>query len=49
MAKIYTNELFEFTAKSSKPSAKTIKEILDFSKALTVINYKNLQFDSIQN
>jgi hypothetical protein len=32
-----------------KPSTRTIKAILDFSKALTVITYENMQFDSIQN
>lgn len=49
MAKIYTNEVFSSASKPMKPSAKTVKAILDFSKALTVVKYKNLQFDSIQN
>ncbi|MFD0933120.1 hypothetical protein ACFQ0R_10975 [Psychroflexus salinarum] len=49
MAKIYTNEVSNSTSKPLKPSAKTIKAILDFSKALTVVRYKKLQFDSIQN
>lgn len=49
MAKIYTNEVFNSTSKPMKPSAKTVKAILDFSKAFTVVKYKNLQFDCIQN
>ncbi|MBZ9652951.1 hypothetical protein [Psychroflexus montanilacus] len=49
MAKIYLNEVSQSSSRPMKPSAKTIKAILDFSKALTVVNFKNLQFDSIQN
>lgn len=49
MAKIYTNEVCNSASKSKKPSKKTIKTILDFSKAFTVVNYKNFQFESIQN
>ncbi|MBZ9628457.1 hypothetical protein LB456_11565 [Psychroflexus sp. CAK57W] len=49
MAKIYSNEVSELSSKPVKPSAKTIKSILDFSKALSIVRYKDLQFDSIQN
>ncbi|WP_019039340.1 hypothetical protein [Psychroflexus tropicus] len=49
MAKIYSNEVSEVTSDSLKPSQKTIKTILDFSKAFSVVNYKNFQFESIQN
>lgn len=49
MAKIYLNEVFHSTSKPMNPSPKTIKAILDFSKALVVVNYKGMQFDSIQN
>lgn len=47
MAKIYSNKVSESNAMT--PSKKTIKSILDFSKALSVVRYKNLKFDSIQN
>lgn len=49
MAKIYTNQLSTPAFKPTKPSAKTIKAILDFSKAFTIVRYKNLQFENIQN
>jgi hypothetical protein len=49
MAKIYSNEAFQTPAKTMKPSAKTVKSILDFSKAFSVVTYKNLQFDNFQN
>lgn len=49
MANIYSNEVSESTSKLMKPSQKTIKAILDFSKAITVIQYKDFQFESIQN
>jgi hypothetical protein len=49
MAKIYSNEAFQIPSKRMKPSAKTVRVILDFSKAFTVVTYKDLQFDSVQN
>jgi len=49
MARIYLNEASQTPSKTMKPSAKTIKSILDFSKAFTVVTYKDLQFDSFQN
>lgn len=49
MAKIYSNEVSELYSKPMKPSAKTIKRILDFSKAFRVVRYKDLEFDSMQN
>ena len=49
MAKIYLNEVYKSTSKPMKPSEKTIQAILNFSKAMTVVNYKDLQFDCIQN
>ncbi|WP_205521204.1 hypothetical protein [Psychroflexus aurantiacus] len=49
MAKIYSNEVSEFYSKPTKPSAKTLKRILDFSKAYKLVRYKDLEFDSIQN
>ena len=49
MAKIYSNEAFQTPAKTMKPSAKTVKSILDFSKAFTVVTYRDLQFESFQN
>ncbi|GAA0761969.1 hypothetical protein GCM10009433_21910 [Psychroflexus lacisalsi] len=49
MAKIYSKEVLNSTSKPMRPSAKTIKSILDFSKAMTVVQYRNLQFENIQN
>jgi len=49
MAKIYLNEVSEKTSTPLKPSSRTIQTILDFSKSMRVVNYKNLQFESIQN
>jgi hypothetical protein len=49
MAKIYLNEASRTPSKSMKPSAKTVKSILDFSKAFTVVTYRDLQFESFQN
>lgn len=49
MAKYYTNEVSNETSMKMNPSQKTIKSILDFSKALRYVNYKGLQFESIQN
>ena len=49
MAKIYSNEVTQNTSKPLRPSSETIKAILDFSMAMKVVNYKNLQFESIQN
>ena len=49
MAKIYLNETLRTPSKTMKPSEKTVRFILDFSKAFTVITYKDLQFDSVQN
>jgi|GEM_PF-936927 hypothetical protein len=49
MAKIYLNEGPQTPLKSMKPSAKTVKSILEFSKAFSVVTYKDLQFDSFQN
>ena len=49
MAKIYLNEASRTPSKRMKPSAKTVRVILDFSKAFTVVTYKDLQFDSVQN
>lgn len=49
MAKIYSKEVLNSTSKPMRPSAKTIKSILDFSKAMTVVKYEDLQFEIIQN
>ncbi|EMY82238.1 hypothetical protein pgond44_03338 [Psychroflexus gondwanensis ACAM 44] len=49
MAKIYLNEAPQTPSKTMKPSAKTVKSILDFSKAFTVVTYRDLQFESFQN
>ena len=49
MAKYYTEEASKEASMKTKPSQKTIKSILDFSKALNIVNYKGLQFESIQN
>jgi hypothetical protein len=49
MAKIYSNEVSKQTSKPLRPSSETIKAILDFSMAMRVVNYKHLQFESIQN
>jgi len=48
MAKLYSkknlNQNFEL-----KPKEETIKFLLDYSKALSVINYNNLKFEALLN
>jgi len=47
MAKLYSQE----TPKSEKlnPKDETISFLLNYSKALSVINYKNLEFEALLN
>jgi len=47
MAKLYS----ENPKKSQKlnPKEETLRFILDYSKALSVINYKNMKFEALQN
>jgi hypothetical protein len=49
MAKIYSTKVINSTSQPMQPSAKTVKAILDFSKALKVVNYKGMQFECLQN
>lgn len=47
MAKLYP----ECTQKieTLKPKEETIKFLLNYSKALSVVSYRNLKFESLQN
>ena len=47
MAKIYSN----VSPKNSNliPKDETIRFLLDYSKALSVINYNKLKFEALQN
>lgn len=47
MEKIYTNE--KLHAESLKPNKSTIEFLLSYSKALSVIKYKKLEFDTLVN
>lgn len=52
MAKIYSEHSNTPPKKQNfkiEPKAETISFILNYSKALSVINYKNLKFEALQN
>lgn len=49
MTNIYLNPSFERKAKKVEPSKGCIDFLLNYSKSLKIINYKHLQFESIQN
>ncbi|SFI92230.1 hypothetical protein [Olleya namhaensis] len=51
MAKIYSEHSNTPKKQNFKiePKAETISFILNYSKALSVINYKNLKFEALQN
>ncbi len=48
MAKLYS-ELSSSEMKNLKPKKETIEFLLNYSKALSVINYKTLKFDTLLN
>lgn len=47
MAKIYSNE--KLRTDSLKPKKSTIEFLLSYSKALSVIKYKKLEFETLLN
>lgn len=47
MAKLYTEK--NFTENELEPKEETVKFLLDYSKALSVINSNNLKFEILQN
>lgn len=49
MTNIYLNPSPKKEAKKAEPSKECIDFLLNFSKSLRIIKYKNLQFESIQN
>jgi hypothetical protein len=48
MAKLY-KESFPEPVKPSGPTDKTVQLLLGFSKALSVIRYKNMTFETLNN
>ncbi|MFN2262562.1 MAG: hypothetical protein ABR595_10915 [Psychroflexus sp.] len=49
MAKIYLNELPKQSGQRMKPKRKTVDFILNYSKALKIVNHQKLTFNLIQN
>ena len=49
MAKLYTENSSEFEMKNLHPKKETIEFLLNYSKALSVINYKKMKFDTLLN
>lgn len=47
MAKLYSEHPKQ--EKKLNPKEETISFILNYSKALSVINYKNMKFEALQN
>ena len=47
MAKLYSKK--PKTEIKLNPKDETVSFILNYSKALSVINYKNLEFEALQN
>ena len=47
MAKIYTKNFEEL--KNMSPKRETIQFLLNYSKALSVINYKRMKFETLLN
>jgi len=47
MAKIYSKDLSDRI--NLKPKKETVDFLLNYSKALSVINYKKLKFETIMN
>lgn len=47
MEEIYTNE--KLLSESLKPKKSTIEFLLSYSKALSVIKYKKLEFETLLN
>ncbi len=47
MAKLYTERSSEMT--NLRPKKETVEFLLNYSKALSVINYKTLKFDALLN
>ncbi|UNY97805.1 hypothetical protein MQE36_11990 [Zhouia spongiae] len=47
MANFYSKEFFE--TKDLKPKSETIDFLLNYSRALSVIDYNDIQFESILN
>ena len=49
MTNLYLNPSLIRKAENVEPSKKCIDFLLNYSKSLKIVNYKNLQFESIQN
>jgi hypothetical protein len=49
MTNIYLNPSLNRKAKKVEPRKECIDFLLNYSKSLRIINFRNLQFDSIQN
>lgn len=49
MTNLYLNPSLERRAKKVEPSKECVDFLLNYSESLKIINYKNLQFESIQN
>lgn len=49
MTNIYLNPTPQKNVEISEPSKQCIDFLLNYSKSLKVIKYKNLEFESIQN
>jgi len=49
MTNIYLNPTLNRKAKKVEPSKECIDFLLNYSKSLKIINFRNLQFESIQN
>ncbi len=49
MSKIYSEPSPGKQAENLQPKSETIKFLLNYSKALSVIHYNNLKFEALQN
>lgn len=49
MTNIYLNPSPQKKVEKLEPRKECIEFLLNYSKSLKIINYKNLQFESIQN
>lgn len=49
MPEMYSQSRPNRVSKNLVPREETIKFILDYSKALSVINYKNVKFEALLN
>lgn len=49
MTNLYLNPSLKKRVENVEPRRECIEFLLNYSKSLRIVNYKNLQFESIQN